>query len=83
LINKIPVPNRAVVMCDAVDWSPRHKGGNDFLFLDAHVERIALVKYKDPLANEIEHALLRDHDSYGNRPYFGWGLTKTGFDADP
>jgi len=82
LINKIAVPNRAVIMCDAVPDTPRHKAGNDFVFLDGHVEWITLARYHDPLRNELDHALLRDHDNYGNRPFFGWGLTKTGYDAE-
>ncbi len=84
LINKIAVPNRAVVMCDAVYDSDtlRHKGGSDFVFLDGHAEWIKHARYHDLRWRELDHAQLLDHDSYGNRPFWGWGLTKTGFDAE-
>jgi prepilin-type processing-associated H-X9-DG protein/prepilin-type N-terminal cleavage/methylation domain-containing protein len=93
-LSQIPVPNRAVVMCDAVfsvfefdapdPDKLRHKGGSNFAFLDAHVEWIPVEKYYDPLlADEsIPSAQLRDSDSFGNRPFWGWGLTRTGHDFE-
>ena len=83
LINKIAVPNRAVVMCDArFELEPdklRHKGGSNFVFLDGHAEWIKKIRYLD--TRDLDHAQLLDHDSFGNRPFWAWGLTKTGFDA--
>jgi prepilin-type processing-associated H-X9-DG protein len=77
-LSQIPYPDNAVVMCDAV-WettTPRHGGANQFVFLDAHVEKLAKREYLDPQK-------ARDYDTFGNRPFFAWGLTKEGFNADP
>lgn len=77
-LSKIPLPDYAVVMADAV-WetkTPRHDGANQFVFLDAHVDKIRQQHYLDPQKAQ-------DYDSFGNRPFYAWGLTKEGFNADP
>ncbi len=73
-VNRIPFPQLAVLMSDAVQWNPRHNKGSHFLFLDAHVERITAANYMDPEAAGT--ATGRDRDSFGNRPYWAWGLGK-------
>lgn len=83
-LSKIPVPNLSVIMIDATEELPRHKDGNNLLFLDGHVERLPRFRYRDPQAGEEpDHRKLRDHDVYRNRPYWCWGLTKRGFDGEP
>lgn len=85
LISKIPLPNLAVIMCDAV-WEtlePRHSRGNNFAFLDAHVERVApRARYLDD-RGESNYDSKTDKDPFGNRPFYAWGLTRDGFDAAP
>jgi prepilin-type N-terminal cleavage/methylation domain-containing protein len=86
LINKIPVPNYAVVMCDAV-WEAeaeelRHDGANQFVFLDTHVEAIPRERYLDLKEGGPGYTPL-DYDAYGNRPFYAWGLTVEGFNALP
>lgn len=82
-LSKIPLPENAVVLCDAVwERTPRHRGGNNFAFLDSHVERLPLKRYYDPQAHESGYTP-HDYDSFGNRPFFAWGLTKSGFNGDP
>lgn len=79
-ISQIPAPSWTVVLCDATEKRPRHKDGNFFAFLDTHVERIARARYLDPRAQgefEDDHSKCADHDGYGNRPYYCWGLSKT------
>jgi prepilin-type processing-associated H-X9-DG protein len=85
LINKIRFPNLAVVLCDAV-WEnltqPRHLGGNHFAFVDAHVERIAPPKrYYDPGLKPANYSY-PDLDAYGNHPFYCWGLSRHGIDAE-
>lgn len=78
LISKIPFVADTVTICDA-KWesmTPRHGDGRAFAFLDAHVERLSRTRYKDP-------AKLKDYDGHKNRPFYCWGLTRTGIDGDP
>ena len=84
VVDKIPFPNFAVLMCDAV-WettNPRHDGANQFVFLDCHVERIERERYLDPQEVSPNYSP-KDYDSYGNRPFYAWGLTREGFNALP
>jgi prepilin-type N-terminal cleavage/methylation domain-containing protein/prepilin-type processing-associated H-X9-DG protein len=84
LINKIPLPQYAVVMCDAV-WetmNPRHRGANQFAFLDTHVERLRRLRYLDPTGVRPDYTPY-DYDAFGNRPFYAWGLTLEGFNALP
>jgi prepilin-type N-terminal cleavage/methylation domain-containing protein/prepilin-type processing-associated H-X9-DG protein len=73
VITRIPHPNHAVMMMDAIDWNPRHNGGNHFLFVDAHVDAIPAVRYFDP-EGRLNYERARDKDAFGNRPYWCWGL---------
>jgi len=76
VISKIPLPNYAVMICDAV-WetmNPRHIGANNFAFLDAHVERIPRLKYYDQ--NRGQGYEKKDRDPFGNRPFYAWGLSR-------
>ncbi len=88
LINKIPFPQYAVVICDA-KWEllvPRHNGAIQAGFLDGHVERLPRARYLDPLASPPTYVpghTARDFDPYRNRPFYAWGLTRKGFDALP
>jgi prepilin-type N-terminal cleavage/methylation domain-containing protein len=92
-LSQIPVPSVAAFLLDAVAEEPieekiplRHKGGTFFAFLDAHVEWMPRERYLDPRAHgefAADHSRCADHDGYNNRPYWVWGLTKTGFDGDP
>ncbi len=72
-ITRIPHPNYAVMMMDAVPWEPRHNGGQMFLFVDAHVELIKSTEYYDPNGLD-DYQNARDRDAFGNRPYWCWGL---------
>jgi prepilin-type N-terminal cleavage/methylation domain-containing protein/prepilin-type processing-associated H-X9-DG protein len=84
LIGKIPLPNFAVVMSDAV-WESldqRHNGGTNFVFLDTHVERILREQYLDPKGSDTGYTP-KDYDGFGNRPFYAWGLTREGFNALP
>ena len=83
LIDEIPFPNYTVVMCDPF-WErcdPRHDGANQFVFLDAHVERIERTRYVDPVGTQGGSRLPTDVDPYGNRPFWAWGLTEAGVDG--
>lgn len=84
VVDKIPFPNYAVIMTDGV-WetmTPRHNGGSNLAFLDAHVDWYQRKKYLDPNAHSAGQSAL-DFDPYGNRPFWAWGLTREGFNADP
>lgn len=79
LINRIPFPDYAVVMSDAVQWNPRHGQRNsNFLFLDGHVSPIAAEQYFDPEGQRSTDPTYesRDRDGFANRPYWAWGLGK-------
>ena len=77
LIGKIPFPDYAVVMADAIDWNPRHSGGDNFAFLDTHVERIAEQNYYDEKnVAPARNYQGKDSDAFGNHPFWAWGLGK-------
>jgi len=83
---KIPVPNYAVVMTDAL-WELdaellRHRGGIQIVFLDAHVERFSRDRYLDMKGLRPDYTP-KDYDGFGNRPFYAWGLTREGFNALP
>lgn len=83
VLEKIPFPNLAVVMADAV-WetkSPRHNAGAQLLFVDGHVQNYRRERYLDPLSTRNGN-IPKDYDGYGNRPFYTWGLTRTGIDGD-
>ncbi len=83
-ISKIPLPNLAVIISDAV-WEspdPRHRGGSQLAFLDAHAGWYKRDRYLDPEGSTGDHSP-NDYDAWGNRPFYAWGLTKEGFDALP
>ena len=82
MINKIPLPNLAVVMSDAVPDAPRHRGGNQLAFLDAHVDWFKRDRYFDHQGKTGSYTP-NDYDAWGNRPFYAWGLTKEGLDAAP
>ena len=76
LINNIPHPDSAVVMADAIFWAPRHDGANMFAFLDTHVEKKQLDQYWDEqcvIGSDPDYDA-RDRDSFGNHPFWSWGL---------
>ena len=84
VLDKIPLPQYAVVMCDAI-WEtlePRHSGANQFVFLDAHVEKLPRLRYYDTRRASSTYTP-KDYDAFGNRPFYAWGLTREGFDALP
>ncbi len=76
LVNRIPYPENAVVIADAIDWNPRHNGGNHFLFLDTHVEWVKKESYFDPKGPSAGNNgyTPTDTDAHGNHPYWAWGL---------
>jgi prepilin-type N-terminal cleavage/methylation domain-containing protein/prepilin-type processing-associated H-X9-DG protein len=82
-IDEIPFPNYTVVMSDGVyeTMNPRHDGANQFVFLDCHVERIERERYWDWRGVSAGY-VPKDYDPYGNRPFWIWGLTREGFNAD-
>jgi prepilin-type N-terminal cleavage/methylation domain-containing protein/prepilin-type processing-associated H-X9-DG protein len=78
-IGRLPRSNLTVIICDAV-WDtihPRHAGANNFAFLDAHVAKIDRANFNDTraLGGDTDHAKRRDHDLFGNRPFYAWGLS--------
>ena len=84
VIGKIPLPNYAVVMSDAV-WEAkilRHSGKSQFVFLDNHVAAYKRLRYLDERGVEPGYTP-KDYDGFGNRPFYAWGLTREGFNALP
>lgn len=81
-ISKIPMPQLAVMMTDAV-WELakrdpeklRHFGASQFVFLDGHVDKIAADRF---YAKKIPGEAPKDTDQFGNRPFYTWGLSKQG-----
>jgi hypothetical protein len=71
----------AVVMSDEFQQTPRHKGSDNFMFLDSHVDRIKLAKYWDP--RNVEFSKKTDLDPWNCRCYWAWGLTRSGIDGGP
>lgn len=83
-IDRIPLPNNAVLMTDA-RWElrkPRHDGSIHLAFLDGHVEKVRRLHYLDERGVQPGYTP-NDYDSFGNRPFYAWGLTRTGFNALP
>ncbi|MBN2445508.1 MAG: prepilin-type N-terminal cleavage/methylation domain-containing protein [Phycisphaerae bacterium] len=83
-IAKIPLPSLAVAISDAV-WeseNPRHRGGSQLAFLDAHADWYKRDRYLDPEGTKNGNTP-KDYDAWGNRPFYAWGLTKEGFNALP
>lgn len=74
LVGRIPYPNYAVVMADAVRWNLRHRDGSHFLFVDTHVDQIKGENYYDPKGRTGTEA--PDKDPFGNYPHWSWGLGK-------
>jgi len=72
-LSKIRYPAYVVMYMDAIDWNPRHNGGNNICFVDAHVERFKEVEYFDADGSD-NYANAKDKDAFGNRPYWCWGL---------
>lgn len=40
-----PRPQRMVLVTDAIDWKPRHRGKSNFCFFDGHVELLTMEVY--------------------------------------
>lgn len=81
-ISKIPFVNYTVVMCDAYQIKKmRHGDGMQFGFLDAHVEKLAKTRYWDENWKRLGLQTPRDYDPWKNRPFYAWGLTRTGVDG--
>lgn len=72
LVGRIPFPEKAVLMSDALPKHPRHNGGFHVLFLDTHVDWFPQHRYLDIEAQNYDEA--RDKDDFGNRPFWSWGL---------
>lgn len=83
-MDRIPLPQFAVPMCDAVYDTPnnRHNGSNHFLFLDGHVTAIKFIKYYDTTPASASYAK-QDMDAYGNRCFYCWGMCRSGWDGGP
>ncbi len=82
VLDRIPFPNLAVIMADAV-WeapTPRHDGSVNLVFIDGHVAAYKKDKYLDILGT-TGGRVPSDYDAYGNRPFYSWGLTREGFDG--
>ncbi|MFO0839190.1 MAG: prepilin-type N-terminal cleavage/methylation domain-containing protein [Phycisphaerae bacterium] len=81
MLSKIPEPQYAVVMSDAL-WEPsrpkRHQKTSQFVFLDTHVTRLPQEKFYDTTGTPR-----RDYDAFGNRSFYAWGLTRFGFNGGP
>lgn len=83
-MDRIPLPQFAVPVCDAVWNSPntRHNGANHFLFLDGHVSAIKYPKYWDNSPATAGRPK-QDEDPYGNRCFYCWGMCRAGWDGGP
>ena len=89
-LSKFPVPANVVLMADA-QWhlDPnsidglrlRHQRGTAMVFIDAHAARYDRAKYFD-WREGVDHRLKKDWDSFGNRPFYVWGLTRDGYDSE-
>lgn len=83
LISRIPHAQYTVVISDGV-WetrTPRHSGETThFGFLDGHAESRKRERYLD--VDRPTGTSPRDMDPYGNRPFYAWGLTSEGIDAE-
>jgi prepilin-type N-terminal cleavage/methylation domain-containing protein len=85
-IGKIPFPALTVIVADACTDRPilRHarSKAQNFAFIDGHSESIERRRFRDTTSIGVPHDQLNDKDTYGNRPYWSWGLTRGGFDGD-
>lgn len=82
VISKIPFVNYTVVLCDAYQITKmRHGDGMQFAFLDAHVEKLPKVRFWDQGYRRLGLQTPRDYDPWKNRPFYAWGLTRTGVDG--
>jgi len=72
-INRLRYPESTVLVSDAIHEVPRHNGGKHLVFVDAHVDW-----YKQGRVYDDRPGLVcrdkEDFDSFGNRPYWAWGL---------
>jgi prepilin-type N-terminal cleavage/methylation domain-containing protein/prepilin-type processing-associated H-X9-DG protein len=83
VISRIPFVNYTVVLCDAYQITKmRHGDGMQFAFLDAHVEKLPRSRYWDHDYKRLGLQTARDYDPWKNRPFYAWGLTRTGVDGD-
>ena len=86
LINKIPLPHLATIISDARWEAPtaelRHAKGTQFGFVDGHVEGHPRLRYYDD-RRQLPSNEKKDYDIFGNRPFWGWGLSREGYDFDP
>ncbi len=80
-INKIPYPESTVLVADAIHEVPRHRGGKNCMFLDAHVSWYPQNRLLDNRPN-LQCRDAQDRDQFGNRPYWSWGLGSGGDVAD-
>lgn len=78
-LSALPNQAEAVMAADAWHTIPRerHKGAKNVLFVDAHVERLPRERLLD-CRNRSGAQSPKDTDSYGNSPYWTWGLTRFG-----
>ncbi len=84
IINQIYAPAYAAPLADA-KWAPqyelRHRGKNNFGFLDGHGESLAREEFYDLNgAPAGPNEAPKDWDPYGNRPFYAWGLLREGRD---
>lgn len=78
-LSALPSQAEAVMAADAWHAIPRerHKGAKNVLFVDAHVDRMPRKRLID-CAGRAGSSSPVDTDSFGNSPYWTWGLTKFG-----
>lgn len=86
LIGKIPLPQHAAIMSDGrweINKGFRHRSGIQIAFLDTHVDYFARENYLDPRAERPGYGSYqpKDFDTFGNRPFYAWGLTRTGYNT--
>lgn len=88
-MSKIPFPAYAVLFGDAMLFDSkvykakalRHKNKSALAYLDAHVDVKPLEQYYDNDGKPAGNKTVKDRDPWGNRPFYIWGLTRTGMDA--
>ena len=82
VISKIPFVNYTVALCDAYQVKQmRHGKGMLFGYLDAHVDKLPKIRYFDEGYKRMGIQTPRDLDPWNNRPFYAWGLTRTGVDG--
>jgi prepilin-type N-terminal cleavage/methylation domain-containing protein/prepilin-type processing-associated H-X9-DG protein len=84
-VSALPVSNQTMTFADAWHTIPRerHQGGKNVLFLDAHVERMPRLRTLDCVSVRAGNQARQDVDTFGNAPYWYWGLTRFGVRIDP